>query len=328
MLFAKKIPYQITVLKLTRREVVVPAAGGPDSEFIFPASRSDYDVANEKMLLDTEVSLSDDEDIWIVPRICLYDEGAFSNVDAQRLEVFVRCMPEAVRIAPAAGDRRRAAPRDVRLRILEENPFLDPEDLGLGGRGRTAAPRPRGGAVGGEVGSDMEDDVAELNSDSDWDELDIEHELVDIAAELSEARAGIAASEGEDGYFYVMVRGGKWTLEHKGVVADACAGKARGGLPVSWCKYFKYPTMASASFQKYTRDRALELSREFCRRSTYFFRLWLDSGLSYEVFRYTQAHVDAYVRHPDWAAFMTDVPAGSTSHKRAVKLDALVPKIG
>jgi hypothetical protein len=152
---------------------------------------------------------------------------------------------------------------------------------------------------------------------------------VDVAAELVEARAGMVAADGDDeGFFYVMVRGGKWTYEAKGVAADACAGKARAGVASTWCKSFKFPRMFSGSFMMYTRERCLEMSREYCRRATYYLRLWLESGLSRGDFKYTQAHVDAYVPHPDWAAYMASVPAGSASHRRALKLDGLKPKLG
>ena len=167
-----------------------------------------------------------------------------------------------------------------------------------------------------------------MDSDSDWDELDIAAEVVDVAAELTELRAGVAAAGDEDSYFHVIVRGGAWTLEHKGVPTDACAGKARGGLARTWCRSFKFPAMASMSFKKYSREGALELAREYCRRGTFFFRLWLDVEGAGEEFKYTQANVDSYAPHPDWAVFKASVPVGSVSHRRAVKLDALKPRLG
>ena len=327
LLFAKKSPYEATFLRLTRREVLQPLnpidADWP-TEF-----RSEFDIGDIEVVLDDQVPFTDMDDIWVVRGIRFNADGAFSNYPAERFERFTLFMPRPA-AAPATGRARRQAPRDYRMQILEENPFLDPEDLGLGvGRatGRVARPR-TGRGPHDEAGSD--DDAAGVDDgeDSDWDELDIGAEVIDVGGEISEMRAGIAALDDEDSYFFVMVRGGAWTLEHKGVAADACAGKARAGLPRTWCNDFKYPMMLSASFKRYDRDGAMELAREYCRRGHFFFRLWLESDALAVEFAYTQAHIDSYVPHPDWIAYLEGVAAGSFGHKRAVKVNGLYPRLG
>ena len=328
LLFAKQQPYQATFLKLTRREVLLPLRPR-DSHW--PAEfRSEYELDDFELMTESELSLSDWEDIWVVRNIRLEPEGAFSNHAAERFERFVMFMPRPTTAPATGGARRRQAPRDYRLQLLEENPFLDPEDLGLGAvtaTGRVARPRIGRGPFDEEA-DDMADGDVDPD-DSDWDELDIAAEVIDVVGELSEIRAGIAALGDEDSYFFVMVRGGAWTAEKKGVAADACAGKARSGLPKTWCRFYNFPVMASASFKKYGREAAMELAREFCRRGQFYFRMWLLSeGFSHDDFVYTRAQVNSYVPHADWVEFLAGLGAGSVTYRRAVKLAALHPRIG
>ena len=79
-------------------------------------------------------------------------------------------------------------------------------------------------------------------------------------------------------------------------------------------------------FSKIGRDPANEVAREFCRRSEYFYSLYLDAGD--EGFTFTSAHVDAYVVGEAWARFRATLAVGSVAHRRAMQLESATPRMG
>ena len=170
-------------------------------------------------------------------------------------------------------DGGRRAPADVRQRYLDAHPWLDADDLAALAETteRRVCPRvgrhPRDAAV---AEGDAEPDGGD--TESDHSSLHIGEEVVDVAAELAELRAGIRPSAGAYDWFCVQVRGGHWTAERFGVPADSIAGRARGGLANTWCDMYGFQKGKYFKVSQYARDGGFELAREYCRRASFFFK--------------------------------------------------------
>jgi hypothetical protein len=84
--------------------------------------------------------------------------------------------------------------------------------------------------------------------------------------------------DSHDTYFRVVTRGGEWTYEHRGTVADSIRGEARGGVVKAWATQYSWPTTMTFSIERYGHEGAARLAKEFCRRGSYLFRLFHDSA--------------------------------------------------
>ena len=82
-----------------------------------------------------------------------------------------------------------------------------------------------------------------------------------------------ASGHGED--FVTRIRGGKWTMQAKGVPYDSIVGQALAGLPTSWCREYQLNVVASFSYAKFGDQAASALAVEWCRRMQHFFNIWV-----------------------------------------------------
>ena len=303
-------------------------AGDPDADVIYPEGRTEYefDLVCKK---DNEVPFADSDDLYVIRNMC-FDQGfVFSNFYDISFATFVQHMKRPTR-RTTYGERThttRAPPRDLRAELLAANPWMDEEDLAfvqLGPRSGRAVRRRL--LPGAEV--DSEEDEVDSEADSENSELDIAEEAIDVAADLAELRAGTALEGAEEAFFYVQVRGGRWTAKNKGVVADSAMGRARGGMATSWCKVYDFPRMKVFSFSRHTPEGALEMAREYCRRAHYFFKFFMDCEEGWEEFTYNQAHLDGYTWHLDWLNFMCELPEGCESFKRGTEVQEICPRLG
>lgn len=92
----------------------------------------------------------------------------------------------------------------------------------------------------------------------------------DVQLELGAMMDAVAqkVDDQPDLFFKVVARGGQWTYDHTGEVADSVRGEARGEL-VKMSMIF--------SLRRYGREGAARLAKEFCRRGTHFFRMYFES---------------------------------------------------
>ena len=110
----------------------------------------------------------------------------------------------------------------------------------------------------------------------------------------------------------------------EGGLREAICARSRAELARMWCERFNWRTSATFSMELYTEEGATILAHEWCKRSSYFMRLWLVAGAN-DDFVYDQAMVDAYVEGPAFIEFVAGSPPGSRAHRRAGDISALVP---
>ena len=119
--------------------------------------------------------------------------------------------------------------------------------------------------------SKMTDDDDDASSDG--------HEHVDDSAlvELWDARdaAGAVGFGGDP--FYLIVRGGRWTLENRGVAYDSFRGVARSGAPVEFCTAARLNRSITCTASSYGDEVAVVLVEFWCARMRFFFEHWLSS---------------------------------------------------
>jgi len=167
------------------------------------------------------------------------------------------------------------------LRVLR--PWVVDEDFGeatrlVGRRGRGDG-RGRGGARSIESRET-------LSSDDDADDIDGVGEAevtvaealevegrggelvvqVDAMADLAEIRSAWTFEDQDTREFYISVRGGTWTLEHRGTAADSLRALAQGGDATRWCARWQWPRIETFAFGRYGRDGCNRLGHEWCRR--------------------------------------------------------------
>ena len=127
-------------------------------------------------------------------------------------------------------------------------------------------------------------------------------------------------------YFYFANLGGDWTAENVGVGSDSCGGWACGGLPELWCKRYRYAQQHTFAYKQFLgRQNAIELAREFVRRSELFIRLCIDSD-DKAAFRYTPAINALYDDHPEFAAWMVKIGVNHPAFKRGHDLTLEFPQ--
>ena len=327
LLFAKKNPNEANFLQLTRRPLVLPDSGHPDAHRYHPEDRTEYDYADLVCVRGEDLPWDDFDELFVVPNMCMAGGYVFSCCPSERFEYFTRHMPtkdprEKARAPVQARGGR--LPRDHRTRLLEEAPWLDEEDLAAILKNERQAPMTttRKRSAPAERESDSDDDT-----DSEHSSLDIAAEVVDVAAELAELRAGSRVGDEDEDYFYLQIRGGALTKKYKKVVADSASGRARAGVATLWCTRYKFPRSKTFSFKKYDPEPAKELAREYTRRASFFFKLWFDSD-EWVDFVYDQSHIEAYEWHREWLDFMCEVDVDSTTFRMGTAVQELAPKLG
>ena len=138
------------------------------------------------------------------------------------------------------------------------------------------------------------------------------------------AALGVGAGLDDDLYFRVVVRGGAWTLAHCGAVADSLRGEARL-VAQGWCGDYGWPKTNTFSIARYSRNGAEMLAKEFCRKSTFFFRLYLESDHP-DVFEYPANVNDLYVESVEYQAELHAFGEGHPVMERALAIRDLAPR--
>jgi hypothetical protein len=129
-------------------------------------------------------------------------------------------------------------------------------------------------------------------------------------------------TEGEN--FYVTVRGGAWTLAHRGEVYDSFAAQARAGDARYFCRTYGLNVVVTFSVARYGDLSASLLAHEWCRRLEYFFGLWMaqDDWL----YRFTDADVSSYHPKDEFVDFFLGLPLDSPTMARASEVNNIRPK--
>ena len=108
---------------------------------------------------------------------------------------------------------------------------------------------------------------------------------VDAMEELMAVREEWMLADDPLEFYRLRILGGAWTKAAKGVAADSAGGFACGGVAKDWSAIYRWPKQKTFAFARYTRAGAMQLAREFVRKSNAMVLLWvegeIDPGLGY-----------------------------------------------
>jgi hypothetical protein len=176
--------------------------------------------------------------------------------------------------------------------------------------------------VPGKVGKLARDTAA---GDSDSDDLE---ELVDAEAavhELYEKRLELELRDPQvhEEQFHWTLRGGKWTMQHKGVAYDCVMAKARKGLAEDMRVNYHLARSSSYSLQAYGEDLALKLAICWCHKHSFLLDKWLESGLKTN--HTFSRDLEAYQEPPEASSIRESACAQAL--KRLAAVTRLVPQV-
>jgi len=325
LLYAIQSPYGAHFLKLHRQAPRAPSlqevvtSGDRDLHL----DRAHYGYAGFECLDELQIEIGEEGDIVVHPGLTFGENSVFTDCEPLLFEDFTRFHPQVNR-QPRAGPRaapKLHLPADVREQLLQEYPWLTEEDLPghvarrfAGGHGGA---RPRHG--GHDTGDKPDEGRVADDKAGGEDAVHVE----DVVEELAAFRADHNPSLAEDLFFFTRIIGGQWTAAHRGVVADAVAGFARGGAPKEWCNKFKWPKQHANCYSLYGIEGANHLASEYVRRSHYYFQLWLESDDQH--FSYEQHHIDGYEENLEFMEWLCEQPADSDAFARGSDLVKITP---
>lgn len=94
-----------------------------------------------------------------------------------------------------------------------------------------------------------------------------------IWAQVDGLRKDVIDPKWQMGAFIVAVLGGKWTMQHRGVSADAIQAAARGAQAIGWCTACHVPKSARYELATYGAANAALLARTWAAKMTFFYNL-------------------------------------------------------
>lgn len=296
---------------------------------VAPQRYKEFSFMPARFCLAHEMGFNESDDL-AVPADCRFHGGiVVSCHQAQTFDEFVwAVLKVAVKKERAARKAKTpAATQDFLQQLKELHPWLTDADFqalrsnrGAGG-GRARATTTRDGAPQATA------DDAE-SSDND-DSHHSEQELPDIhdeeaPGELALIRADWTEKGEDDMAFYCRILGGKWTLRHKGIVADSVAAFARSGMCKGlFCHNYSWPSQFTCTYAKYGMEASHTLCREFCRRGDYYFSIW--AAQPDDAFQFSKEDIESYEETLEWITFLTDADAEGPVFQRGIELRRLVP---
>jgi hypothetical protein len=120
--------------------------------------------------------------------------------------------------------------------------------------------------------------------------------------------------------FFVQIRGGAWTAEHKGKAYDHVMAAARSGLPTVWAEQYKFGKMVSLSIAKYGELRARMMALEWRRRCQFYFNMCV--AQPNKKYRYTGEDLDSYQEDLEWVTLLCELDVACPSWERASAIRA------
>ena len=319
-LYGKQKPHQIMLLRLRRRPLEVRL----DQVEHIRWNERIYDYFPLEAYSETTIGwpTHDDFDLWVKADCRMQGRCVITPHEPQLLEVWLRGRPTTGSQRAGTrtpGPRRPRRDRDADARLREEFPELSSSDFEAEGhrrrrprraRGPRLGPRPpapAGHAAGGaavyhgpEGGEDI-DELLDFHEASDDDEGDL------------------------DMYFYVRHTKGKPSRGQDPRVDISIGGFARAEVQ-TWCLVYEFPVQRDFNIRLYEGEgNCTMLAREYCRRATYFYRIWRDAE-DREV-EYTDRHVTEYRPTAAWEQFCRDCYHIETLD-RVMELNGLAPKLG
>lgn len=263
---------------------------------------------------------NDGSDVLVLQDVSLLGGGrAGSDQAPVPFRAFAQRLPPNPKNAGQAA--KKAAKSSSTPELLEQYPWLAEYSAPPAKQARVShslakpevSPEPEGQGVGGEEGE--EQSLA----------LELGDEAIEAAwVTLQEKRlqwdqSGVA--EGDN--FYVIIRGGAWTLRSVGKALDSVMACARSGLPTEWAKQHNMGKSALFALSKYGDESAHMLALEWCRRCEHFFQIWVANDDP--EYLYTQDDLASYQEDLEFVTWLCGVDAMSATWERAAKVRKLKP---
>jgi len=209
-----------------------------------------------------------DEQVWVYHDLAFEGNVLATRQEPKLFEDYLMGIPRPPRrLGQEQRDTGIIDPTVLDL-LREEFPWLTDEDLGIGS-GRHGA-HGHGGHTGERPAVPRELTKAAT------------------AAEAAEIRARLLREREEwaSGYvntfFYVRILGGLWTHQHcKGRDSNAVTQFPREFVK-RWCTTYKWPKQKGFYYTWHGgEENCHALAREWCRRGTFFYTIWMERGEDY-----------------------------------------------
>ena len=332
-LYAKEQPHEAMFLELRPRAVECRLGLGEDEAvFVPPAHRTEYDYLDPlRIFAEHAVPICDEAEIVVYRDVRLSGRMAASNSAPVDFDEFVRDMTTGMDATQSGGHgarRPREAPcqQSALAELIANHPWLSAEDLFPAKKKARPA---RGAAAGDEYTAAEDGEVFELESDAAASDAEGDAGMVDVDAELAAVRADLAAGDEEADEFYTLrILGGRWTLDHIGVAADAAMAAARGGLASAWATAHHFPKTRRFNFNKYGREAARMLALEVCRGGNFCFcNQYYQYEGDYSEFRHTAAMNAEYQESPEWLDWCVTLDPEDPSFRAMLDIRALEPRV-
>ena len=108
-------------------------------------------------------------------------------------------------------------------------------------------------------------------------------------------------------------------------MANGIGGFARAEQSVQeWCRTYRWPKQFANYYGLYGIAGATHLAKEYVRRSSHFFGIWVLSDN--DPFTYSQEELNSYEETFEWVDWMCSLPVDSASFGRASQLRAFLPQ--
>ena len=323
VLFAKQQPFQTTFLQLRRRARVLDLT----SDARYTLNRREYDYLPPTIRDETNMPFGDEvQDLYVrtdgrfIGRVVCFPHRA------EAFEMFLLFNAKHRTDVAAPPKQRAKRPRDPasREKFLLDNPWLSDDDV----PGGTPKRRQRGGNRSPRGRRPIDDGLTDDEPDSRppppppplEDEEPVEP--ISVHDELKAIREEMAWEDNPLRYFYTKPLGGGWTKENRGKAADRYGGWARS-MAKEWCEVFSFPKEKTYSFVlKFEPDDTKYLSREYCRRGEYFYRLFLKKP----DITYSRDVIESYVESEEFVRFMCACDVDGPAFDAGLKLRKIYPR--
>jgi hypothetical protein len=251
-------PMSIVWLHLKRVPHVLPTFGILDRAIALSVCHTHaYSFGVVDFSLD-EIGVVDGDPLWVMDGFSFsHGDVARSHADPIPFETFTKHMRSSAHASERSASTRSKIPKSILDEMRAEFPWLTDEDLGLAASRATDSIRSKSGAKATDEALVL-DDVA----------------MDELLERMREERE-VWKTDDDDLYFYVKLRGGKWTIEHAGVGNDCVGSFSRAGIATDFCNNYTFPSMKTFRFSKYGVESARALAREWARLGNYYCILWV-----------------------------------------------------
>ena len=334
VLFCKQQPWTVTTLEIRRVHI------GNDVcyvllEDVLDKDKFTFELFPLSYVSAVDVPINSADEVFVLQGAYVDGRRIMSRGAVVALDVLTCTLPAVSekKKRKATSELRRSTHKpDAMQALLAQHPWLTEAEVKLAVGAQGGAAKPTGSAKRRRLDTDVPQEDGDLSSSSDDGRSDVAAEGGDPpevrvfeADDLEQLRSLEERSEHKEMDFFVKMRGGAWTLQNKGEVADSAAFVARKGTASDWCTLFNFTKQKGLVYKKYGGRRCPHIfANEVAGKAQHFVDLWCAGGCSNK-FRYYSAQVlEAYIEGLEFVEFASSDL--SASQRGAVSdVQALAP---